>query len=61
MKEQKRILKLDKYEYGLLFDSLNEKRNSLLHNNQSTEFIDEVLLKVADAPIKNRKEKEHER
>lgn len=62
MKDEKRILKLDKYEYGLVFDSVNDKRNELLRTNESTDFIDEVLIKIATAPTKNRrKDKEYER
>ena len=61
MKNEKRILKLDKYEYGLVFDSLNDKRNELLKSNESTDFIDDVLIKVVNAPSRSRRDKEHER
>lgn len=61
-KEKKRVLKLDRYEHGIVFDSLNCKRNELLKNNESTALVDEVLIKVADAPYKNeRKDIESER
>ena len=60
MGEKKRILELDKYECGAVFESLNEKRNQLIQENRPTDTIDDVLLKVIaviNEPIK----KEHRR
>ena len=42
-KQEKRVLTLDRYEHGVVVNALNEMRNDLL---------DEVLLKVIDAPAK---------
>lgn len=50
-KEEKHILALDKYEHGVVINSLNEMRNDLLEEQRSTDIVDEVLLKTIDAPI----------
>lgn len=51
-KEEKRVLTLDKYEHGVVFNALNEMRNDLLEEQRSTDIVDEVLLKAIDAPTK---------
>ncbi|MBR2784710.1 MAG: hypothetical protein IKD74_01810 [Clostridia bacterium] len=53
-KELFKILELDKLEHGILINALNEFRNKLLREGQDTEFVDELLLKVLDAPEKKR-------
>jgi len=55
MKDDKRILELDKYEYGVVFSTLNDKRNELLKEQRPTDAVDDVLLKVIDAPAKKRR------
>jgi len=55
MKDDKRILELDKYEYGVVFNTLNDKRNELLKEQRPTDAVDDVLLKVIDAPAKKRR------
>jgi len=55
MKDDKRILELDKYEYGVVFSTLNDKRNELLKEQRPTDVVDDVLLKVIDAPAKKRR------
>lgn len=51
-KEEKRVLTLDRYEHGVVVNALNELRNDLLEEQQSTDIVDEVLLKAIDAPTK---------
>lgn len=48
------VLRLDKYDYGLLFHLLNEKRNELIKDHLDTETVDNVLLKVIEAGEKRR-------
>ena len=55
MAQEKRILELDKYEYGVVFSTLNDKRNELLKEQRPTDAVDDVLLKVIDAPAKKRR------
>lgn len=54
MREAFRILELDKYELGILINALNELRNKLIQEQRETDAVDEVLLKVLDAPEKKR-------
>ncbi len=49
MRDSYYVLRLDKYEYGAIFNSLNDKRNELIANEQDTEIIDNTLLKVIEA------------
>jgi len=54
MKETYKILELDKYELGIIINALNELRNKLIQEERTTDVVDEVLLKVLDAPEKKR-------
>jgi len=54
MKDVYKILELDKYELGVIINALNEFRNKLIREKNETDFVDEVLLKVLDAPEKKR-------
>ena len=57
MKEVIYTLRLDKYDYGLILNTLNEKRNELLNQGHETEMIDNVLLKVINAQEKRKGER----
>ena len=52
---EKRVLTLDRYEHGVVINALNEMRNDLLEEERPTDILDEVLLKVIDAPTKKAK------
>lgn len=54
MKEIMYILRLDKYDYGVIFNVLNDKRNTLIQENKDTEIIDNTLLKVIEAKERSR-------
>jgi hypothetical protein len=56
-----KVLKMDRYEYGVVIEGLMKLRNSLVHNNQPHDFVDEVLLKTLDAPEQKTKTLEMER
>ena len=49
-----KVIEVDKIEYGILINALNEFRNKLLRKEQDTEVVDEFLLKVLDAPENKR-------
>jgi hypothetical protein len=51
MKEETRSVELDRYEYGVVIHSLNDKRSALIKEKRPTDTVDRVLLKVIDAPI----------
>lgn len=54
MKEEIKVLELDKYEIGILINALNEFRNKLIKEGKETEYVDEVLLRAIDAPPKKK-------
>ena len=41
-------LELDKYESGVVFHSLKDKRNQMLKEGKDTELVDDVLMKVIE-------------
>ena len=47
-----RVLELDKYEYGIIVNALNEFRNNLIKEERETSAVDELLLKILETPIK---------
>lgn len=49
MKEPIYTLRLNRFEYGIIFNSLNDKRNELIAGKQDTEIVDNALLKVIEA------------
>ena len=58
---EKRVLTLDRYEHGVVINALNETRNDLLEEERPTDIVDEVLLKVIDAPTKKEKRRDEAR
>lgn len=54
MKEKNIILELNKFEKGIIINALNELRNMLIRENKDTMAVDDLLLKVFDAPEKKR-------
>lgn len=49
---KKYYMALDDYEHSLLIHALNDKRNKLIQNGKYTDAVDEVLVKVIEAPKK---------
>ena len=49
-----KVIEVDKVEYGIIINALNEFRNKLIREEQDTELVDEFLLKVLDAPENKR-------
>jgi len=50
MREEKRVLELDKSEEGVIITALNEMRNDRIEKQKSTDIVDELLLKIFEAP-----------
>ena len=42
-------VRLDIYDYGIILNTLNDKRTEMIKNDQDTEIIDNTLLKVIEA------------
>ena len=55
VKEEKRVLELDRYEHGVVINALNDMRNDLIGESRPTDVVDELLLKTIDAPTKKGK------
>ena len=57
MREEIKVLELDKYELRILINALNEFRTKLVQESKETEYVDDVLLKaieVLEAPPKKK-------
>ena len=60
MKKDKRVVQLEENECSIVIRCLNDKRTELLRQEKDTEAVDELLLKLIDAPKrKSRKEREY--
>lgn len=51
-REEKRVVALDEYEHGIVIHALNDMRSEQLEENRSTDAVDDILLKVIDAPTR---------
>ncbi len=49
--EEMRTINLDKYDYRLILNALNEFRNIKIQENVDTEIIDKLMSKLLKAPI----------
>ena len=52
MREPKYYIAMDEYERGIIINSLNSLRNKLIADGRYTDAVDDVLVKIACAPIK---------
>lgn len=52
--EDKRVLTVDQYEYGILIHALNDMRTGLIQEERTTDAVDDLLMKAIDAPRKKR-------
>ena len=59
MREEKLYINLDGYEQSILVRALNDLRNSLLENARSTDAVDELIIKTANAKRKTVRGKEN--
>lgn len=55
MREKKYYLVFDSLERGTMINCLNEMRNRLISEGQYTDGVDDLLLKIIDAPTKKTK------
>ena len=55
--DEKRVIEVDEYQHGLFINSLNDKRNELVEQGKDTEFVDDTLIEVMDAPTKREKKR----
>lgn len=53
MKNKKYQIRLDEYERSVLLNSLMEMHNELMRDGKDAEPVNELLLKIIDAPQKS--------
>ena len=58
MADERRVVMLDDFEQRLMVNGLTDFRNDLLREEKPTEDVDDLILKVIDAPTKKGKRKE---
>lgn len=52
MREKKYYIAIDEYERRIIINSLNNLRNKLIADGRYTDAVDDILVKVVNAPIK---------
>lgn len=52
MREERYYLALDRYDRGILLRALNELRNKQIEQGRPKEPVDDVMIKVAEAPTR---------
>lgn len=50
-----RVVELDPHQTNVVFNSLNEQRNRLREEGKTTDGVDDVILKIAEAPTKRKR------
>ena len=50
MSDEKKIITVDDFDHRLMVNGLNNFRNDLIKEDKPTEDVDELILKVIDAP-----------
>lgn len=55
MADEKRVVMLDDFEQRLMVNGLTDFRNDLLREDKPTEDVDNLILKVIDAPTRKEK------
>ena len=55
MREKKKHLYVDSQERSILLHSLVELKNQLIQQGRYTDCIDELIFKIANAPVKRMK------
>ncbi len=57
MSDEKKVITVDDFDHRLMVNGLNNFRNDLIKKDKPTEDVDELILKVIDAPTKKEKKK----
>ena len=55
MAHEKVVVELDNFEQRLMVSGLADFRNDLIREDKPTEDVDDLILKVIDAPTKREK------
>ena len=57
---ERRVIKVDDFQHRVMMEALADRRNDFITANKPTEDVNEVLLKVIDAPTKKSKKRDRE-
>lgn len=57
MYDDKKVITVDDFDHRLMVNGLTTFRNELIREEKPTEDVDELILKVIDAPTKKEKRK----
>ena len=57
MCDEKKVITVDDFAHRLMVNGLTTFRNELIREEKPTEDVDELILKVIDAPTKKEKRK----
>lgn len=57
MCDEKKVTTVDDFDHRLMVNGLTTFRNELIREEKPTEDVDELILKVIDAPTKKEKRK----
>lgn len=57
MCDEKKVITVDDFDQRLMVNGLTTFRNELIREEKPTEDVDELILKVIDAPTKKEKRK----
>ena len=57
---ERRVIEVDDFQHRVMIESLADRRNEFIAENKPTEDVNEVLLKVIDAPTKKSKKRDRE-
>ena len=60
MSKDIRLIEVDDFDHRLLVNSIMEFRNKVIWEGVSTEDVDDLLLRIIDAPVKKPKWRKHE-
>lgn len=55
MRVDKRVIVVDPFEHDLLINGINEFRNMLIEEEKPTEDVDNLLMKIIDAPYQRKR------
>ena len=60
MRDVKRVIEVSDYEHRVMMEALNDRRNDFISENKPTEDVSDLLLKVIDAPMKKKKDRDRD-
>ena len=55
MKDEKRVMEIDKVEFAIIVNALMNMRTALLQEEKETDLVDKVIRKTIKTPTKQKK------